>query len=416
MAKFKALVGLSFIFVGPAFGLESQLVGSGFTQPVFLTAPKGDQRLFVVEKGGIIKTLQNGSVSTYLDISDRVDAANERGLLGMAFDPNFATNGRFYVNYIDKTTLNTVVGSFVAPVPASGAADASSFLPTLTVQQPAGLSNHKAGWIGFRPGDGGNLYIATGDGGSANDPNNRAQNLNDNLGKILRVTPLAGGGYTIPTGNPYAGATPGNDEIWAVGLRNPYRNSFDRLNGDLWIADVGQNTREEINLEIVGTPAGRNYGWRALEGSGDNPGVSDAAPPDAVAPLFDYETGGPMGQTVIGGYVYHGSIEEGLQGNYFFGDFVSGKIFTLTHEDGSFLELTDRTAELGNIFGAFELTSFGEDGFGNLYAVGIDGNVYRIAVAVPEPSTYIAMLFGLGFLVFVKRRLASQRLLEISAS
>jgi glucose/arabinose dehydrogenase len=368
-------VGLALCVAVPqAHALDTVLVGSGFDQPVALTAPAGDSRLFIVEKAGRIQVMANGASSTYLDISAQVDAEGERGLLGLAFDPNFAANGRFYVNYIDK----------------------------FSITQPAGLSNHKAGWIGFRPGDGGNLYIATGDGGGGNDPNNNAQNLSSNLGKMLRITPQAGGGYTVPADNPFVGAA-GNDEIWAYGLRNPYRNSFDRASGDFWIADVGQGLREELDFEAAGTAGGRNYGWRAREGSIDNPNVSDPAPANAIDPLFDYAHGA-MGGTVIGGYVYRGEGEAGLDGTYFFGDFNSGKIFSLRETGGAVGSFMDRTAELGTPFGGFTLSAFGEDGAGNLYVMGLDGNVYRFAAAVPEPATWASLGLGLGLLGWRLRR------------
>ena len=371
----------------PAAALQSVLVGSGYSQPVFLTAPAGDSRLFIVEKAGRIRVQDGASVSTYLDLSAQVNSAGERGLLGLAFDPAFASNGRFYVNYIDATTLNTVVASYTAPSATATTADPASGRVVLTVAQPAGLSNHKAGWIGFSPADPGRLYIATGDGGSGNDPLNRAQNLNDNLGKMLRVVPLPGGGYSVPAGNPYAGATPGNDEIWAYGLRNPFRNSFDRVSGDLWIGDVGQSLREEIDFAVAGSAGGINYGWRAREGTFDNPGVSDAAPANATNPLFDYPQGA-LGRSVIGGYVYRGSAEPGLDGTYLFGDFVSGRIFSLRQQGGAAVDFTDRTAELGTPFGGNTLASFGEDGLGNVYALGLNGNIVRIATAVPEPGTW----------------------------
>ncbi len=393
-----AVLGLS----GPTHALNSVLVGSGFEQPVFLTAPAGDARLFIVEKTGRIQLLSNGVASTYLDLRGIVDTAGEGGLLGLAFDPQFASNGRFYVDYIDKTTHNTVVASYTATSAAASTADAASGKLILGVTQPAGLSNHKAGWIGFRSTDPGQLYIATGDGGGGNDPNNRAQNLGDNLGKMLRVTPLAGGGYSIPAGNPFAGATPGNDEIWAYGLRNPYRNSFDRATGDFWIADVGQDSREELDFEAAGTAGGRNYGWRAREGSIDNPAVPDPAPPGAIDPFYDYPHGA-MGGTIIGGYVYRGSGEAGLDGSYFFGDFNSGKIFSLRNAGGVVGSFTERTAELGALFGGFTLSAFGEDGLGNLYVMGLDGNVYRFANAVPEPAAWALMAAGLALLAWRRR-------------
>lgn len=195
----KSLLAATLALAATASAPAATLVASGFNQPLFLTAPVGDARLFVVEKGGRIQVLANGVKSVWLDISTQVDTAGERGLLGLAFDPGFASNGRFYVDYIDKTTLNTVVASYT--VNASGAVDLASARTVLTVAQPAGLSNHKGGWIGFNAADPGQLYIATGDGGSGNDPFNNAQNLNSNLGKLLRVTPQAGGGYTVPADN-----------------------------------------------------------------------------------------------------------------------------------------------------------------------------------------------------------------------
>ena len=372
-----------------------------FSQPLFLTKPGGDSRLFVVEEGGRIQVLQGNTVSTYLDISARVDTNGERGLLGMAFDPGFASNGRFYVDYVDKTTLSTVVASFTAPSAASSTADPATRQQIIAIAQPPGRTNHKGGWIGFRATDPGQLYIATGDGGSANDPDNNAQNLNSNLGKMLRITPSVGGGYTVPGNNPFVGKA-GNDEIWAYGLRNPFRNSFDRQNGDFWIADVGQDTREEINFQTTASLGGINYGWRAREGKGDNPGVGDAPPANATDPIFDYAHGA-MGQSIIGGYVYHGSTEPGLDDSYFFGDFVSGRIFTPRRSGSGISDLTDRTAELGTPFGANQLSSFGQDAAGNIYVLGINGTAFLIA-AVPEPGTWAMLAGGLFTLSLLLRR------------
>jgi glucose/arabinose dehydrogenase len=396
-------VGLAISAAVPsAQALSTVLVGSGFDQPVALASPAGDSRLFIVEKAGRIQVMANGATSTYLDISAQVDAEGERGLLGLAFDPDFAANGRFYVNYIDKATKNTVVAAYTAPSAAANSVDPVSAKPIISITQPAGLSNHKAGWIGFRPGDGNNLYIATGDGGAGNDPNNNAQNLSSNLGKMLRITPQADGGYTVPAGNPFVGVA-GNDEIWSYGLRNPYRNSFDRASGDFWIADVGQGLREELDFEAAGTPGGRNYGWRAREGSIDNPNVGDPAPANAVDPIYDYPHG-EMGGTVIGGYVYRGTGEAGLDGTYFFGDFNSGKIFSLRETGGAVGSFMDRTAELGTPFGGFTLSAFGEDAAGNLYVMGLNGDVYRFAAAVPEPATWASLGLGLALLGWRMRR------------
>jgi len=386
------LASLVLAIAGPASA--ATLVGSGYDQPLFLTAPMGDSRLFVVEKGGRIKVQQGGSVSTWFDISGQVDTAGERGLLGLAFDPGFASNGRFYVDYIDKATLNTVVASYT--VNGSGAVDMASGRTVITVAQPAGRDNHKAGWIGFSPADPVHLFIATGDGGSANDPDNNAQNLNSNLGKLLRITPQAGGGHTAPTDNPFTGSVPGNDEIWAYGLRNPYRNSFDRLTGNLWIADVGQGVREEVDFAAAGSLGrGANYGWRVREGTIATPGISDPTPLNLTEPLFDY--GHDVGSSIIGGYVYHGP-DASLDGKYVFGDFVSGALWT--YAGGT-------VTPLASPFGGSTLTSFGEGGDGTLYAVGIDGSIYQLSATVPEPATTALFAAGLAALGgFIHRRRA----------
>lgn len=386
----KSLLIATLALAGAAHAQAATLVASGFSQPLFLTAPVGDSRLFVVEKGGRIQVLDNGVKSLWLDISTQVDTAGERGLLGLAFDPGFASNGRFYVDYIDKTTLNTVVASYT--VNGSGTVNLASARTILTVAQPAGLSNHKGGWIGFSAADPGQLYIATGDGGSGNDPFNNAQNLNSNLGKLLRVTPQAGGGYTVPANNPFVGVA-GNDEIWAYGLRNPFRNSFDRTTGDLWIGDVGQGAREEIDFASAAAGLGRgaNYGWRVREGSIATPGIGDPTPPNLTEPIFDYDRS--QGGSIIGGYVYRGGADASLAGKYVFGDYVSGRIWTLSGGTAT---------ALASPFGGFQLTSFGEGGDGALYAVGINGSVYRLAAAVPEPAP--AALLALGLMALSLRR------------
>lgn len=389
--KSLALAGLALAAAGTVGA--ATLVGSDFDRPVFLTAPTGDSRLFVVEQTGRIKILGD-SGSAWLDLSTQVDTAGERGLLGLAFDPQFQTNGRFYVDYIDKTTKNTVVASYT--LGANGRPDVASAKTIITVAQPA-FSNHKAGWIGFNSADPGQLYIATGDGGSGNDPANNAQNLSSNLGKLLRITPNANGGYTVPTNNPFVGVA-GNDEIWAYGLRNPYRNSFDRATGDLWIADVGQDTREEINFASVASGLGRgaNYGWRLREGTVATPGVGGARPPGAVDPIYDY--GHDVGQSIIGGYVYRGGADASLQGKYVFGDFVSGGIWALNGTTATALD-----SPFSNGGG---LSSFGEGGDGALYAVGINGSVYLLAAAVPEPAPAALLAAGLMAYGLIRRRRA----------
>jgi glucose/arabinose dehydrogenase len=393
------------VLAGPAAALD--LAGSGFSAPLFLAAPAGDPRLFVVEKSGVIKVRSEGVWSTFLDISPAVNADGERGLLGLAFDPLFATNGYFYVYYSDRTTTrNSVVTRYQVSAGNPDRGDLATAQRILTIAQPANQQTHKAGWIGFRPGEPDNLYIASGDGGPGNDPSNNAQTLGSQLGKILRVDirndafpAEAMVNYAIPAGNPFAGGAAGDDAVWAYGLRNPFRNSFDRQTGDLWIADVGQGSREEINFEAAPGAGGRNYGWRVFEGTILTPLVGDPAIAGTTAPLLEYPHDGPssLGDSIIGGYVYRGGAVQGLDGTYFFGDHVSGRIFSLQLVNGAVVGLTERTGELGTPFGAFELTSFGEDGFGGLYVMGLNGEVYLIAAGVPEPSTYA--LFALGLLV-----------------
>jgi hypothetical protein len=385
--------------------LKTQIVASGFDRPLFATAPNGDPRLFVVEQGGLVKVLQNGTVlpTPFLNLSASVDTTGERGLLGMTFDPGFETNRRFYVNYIDKATLNTVVATYQASGTQPNIADTATAQTVLTVAQPE-FNNHKAGWIGFRPGEASNLYIATGDGGSANDPQNRAQNLNDNLGKILRVDVSADRfpadttqyGYGIPTGN----IATGNPEIYAYGLRNPYRDSFDRETGTLYIADVGQNQREEINIGA----AGANYGWRKFEGTPLN-FPDDPALPNHTPPIFEYNNEGSAG--VIGGYVYRGEAIAELAGTYFLADLATDKVTSFRFTEGAGVtEITDRTAELISPTGITgSITSFGEDGFGNLYLVSFDGGKVGMIAAIPEPESWAMMLAGMALVsVWARRR------------
>jgi glucose/arabinose dehydrogenase len=397
-----ALPSLAFAqgFPNPSLYRIERIV-TGLSTPLFVTAPTGDSRLFIMERGGRIKVRENGVVSptNVIDISANVATSGERGLLGMAFAPDFATSRRFYTYYIDNTTFNTRIDRFELPVGSNVAINRTNVY-TVT-QHPR--DNHKGGWIGFRPGEANNLYIAMGDSGGGNDPDNAAQNLNSPLGKILRID-VSGTGVAVPaSGNPFSATSSpaGRTDIYAYGVRNPYRSSFDRQTGHFYIGDVGQDTREEVNVD-EGTfdGLGKNYGWRPLEGNGDNPGVGDAAPANATPPAFSYRHGidspsesGFRG-SVTGGFVYRGTDIPTLNGQYVFGDYVTGRIGMFRYDPATNLATNyfDLTGMLNPGFaniGRFDLASFGEDGRGELYLVDIDGDIYQLRArsVIPEPTS-----------------------------
>ncbi|MBA2448163.1 MAG: PQQ-dependent sugar dehydrogenase [Chloroflexi bacterium] len=366
--------------------LQLQPVASGISEPVFVThAPDGSGRLFVVERGGRIKIVQQGQVQgTFLDVSAAITTSNgEQGLLGLAFHPNYARagqagHGRFVIGYTSAGPLatsctDTTVGrsaNSVAryQVSATNPSQADPATARVLVSIPDPFGNHNGGMVGFGPD--GHLYVSTGDGGSAGDPCNNAQNLESLLGKILRLNVDGNGGYTIPSDNPFVGK-PGRDEIWAYGLRNPWRFSFDRETGDLFIGDVGQGSREEINHQPRGQ-GGANYGWKPVEGSICY--VSGCNPALYSPPISDYDHS--LGCSVTGGYLYRGSLAPSLRGQYVFGDYCSGRIWSL-QKVGS---IWSRTLLLDTAYG---ITSFGEDEAGELYMTASNGTVYRFA----EPST-----------------------------
>lgn len=385
----------------PRAGLQLHLavVATGLEQPIFLTAPAASAQLYVIERTGRIRVIENGVLraAPFLDVRDRVDWIGERGLLGLAFPPDYAASGRVYIAYTDKTNFETVIARLHADS-ESGVAEVKSMEEILRVPQVATRIDHKAGWIGFRPGDGANLYVAVGDGGDHNDPDNASQNLRDRRGKLLRVDVSGEGpGFRVPASNPFVNQPGALPEIWAYGLRNPYRCSFDRQTGDLYLGDVGQDAREEIDCEIAGMPGGRNYGWRVFEGRHLNPALPPAsgaltqtgtpAPrtENFVAPLLDYahrELPFLRG-CVIGGYVYRGTAVPHLRGRYVFGDFTNARIFSfLPAADGSEpTELTDWTVQLnrlGESVAYSGLVSFGEDAAGELYVVDFAGTVLKV--------------------------------------
>jgi glucose/arabinose dehydrogenase len=342
-----------------AFQLE--LVVSGLDSPLYVAQPRdGTGRLFVVEQPGRIKVLEpGGGLAVFLDISDRVLAGGEQGLLGLAFHPRFSSNGRFFVNYTRQPDGATVIAQFRSS--RSAAADPASEAQLLVVPQP--FANHNGGMVEFGPD--GLLYIGLGDGGSGNDPGNRAQNPDELLGKLLRIdVDRSGGGrpYAAPASNPFAGGQ-GRDEIFALGFRNPFRFSFDRATGDLWAGDVGQNAVEEIDVVTVGG----NYGWRVFEGSRcTNLGPAPCSAPGFIPPVTEYRRSGGR-CAVTGGYVYRGRAGALPPGAYVFGDFCSGEIFLF--ENGGQRVLLDTP---------LALASFGEDEAGELYVVGLGGTVHRL--------------------------------------
>ncbi|HWP42446.1 MAG TPA: PQQ-dependent sugar dehydrogenase, partial [Blastocatellia bacterium] len=346
---------------------------SGLTSPVFIThAGDGSNRLFIVEQGGLIKVLQPGSATAtvFLDISARLSTGGERGLLGLAFHPSYRNNGRFFVYYTRSGDGALQIAEYRVSATDPNMAETNEIV-ILTIPHPT-FDNHNGGTILFGPD--GYLYAGPGDGGAGNDPNNNAQNIDSLLGKILRIDidhPNGATPYSSPSTNPFFGATPGRDEIFATGMRNPYRFSFDRETGDLYVGDVGQNQWEEIDIITLGG----NYGWRVFEGmhcTGNDPSLCSPTSPCNIngytCPIVEYQSGNPSPRcSVTGGYVYRGHISTLPTGDYIYGDFCTGEIFIL--QNGVQQLLLDTS---------LNISSFGEDEAGELYVVGIGGTVHRI--------------------------------------
>lgn len=368
MKKITLLFCLAYIG-GFAQTIAVQQFATGFSSPVEITHA-GDSRLFVVQQGGSIKILNpDGTVSdqNFLTLpANTISTGSERGLLGLAFHPDYAENGYFFINYTRFGDGATVVARYkVSDDP--NIADVNSGVPVITIIQP--FSNHNGGTLKFGPD--GYLYIGMGDGGSGGDPGNRAQNIDENLGKMLRLDVNVDNGgpmYTIPATNPYAGAIPGNDEIWAIGLRNPWKFSFDRQTGDLWIADVGQGAIEEIN-KVASDAAGLNYGWKCYEGS--QVFSTCNAPVDYTFPVGEYTHSGTGGCSITGGYVYRGNTYPNFAGKYFFADYCVNKVGMYT--EGVGITFSSSLTGVGGI------TSLGEDVNGELYlASSSNGRIYKI--------------------------------------
>jgi glucose/arabinose dehydrogenase len=355
-------------------GVAVQEVASGLSFPLYLTAPPGDlARLFVVEKTGAIRIVKDGALlpDPFLDLSTQVSSGSEQGLLGMAFDPDYATTGRFVVHYTDLGG-NTAVFRFTVSADPDRA-DPASGQVILTAAQP--FENHNGGQVTFGPD--GMLYLGLGDGGSGGDPGNRGQDLTDLLGSILRVDIRTADPYSVPPDNPFIAQPGARPEIWSYGLRNPWRFSFDRANGDLYIADVGQSQFEEIDVSPAagGGGTGVNYGWSIMEGlhcfhdaGCDQTGLS--------LPVLEYDHSD--GCSVTGGYVYRGSAIPAIQGHYFYADLCRGWVRSFRYAGGVATEQTDWPA----LASTGTIVSFGEDAAGELYILEAGGRVLKV---VPQP-------------------------------
>jgi glucose/arabinose dehydrogenase len=353
-----------------------QTVTTNLSFPVFMTgAPADNVRLFIVEKGGLIRIFNrnSSSLTTFLDLRVLISTGGERGLLGMALDPDYSTNGQFYVFYTN-TTGDIVIARYLRNAANPNIADFSSGTTLLTVLHP-NFSNHNGGMLAFGPE--GCLYAGVGDGGGSGDPNDNGQSVNSRLGKLLRINPATGQFCITFPSNPFLGGLA--PEVWSLGLRNPWRFSFDRVTHDLYIGDVGEGAREEINVSpaLNGLNAGRalNYGWRLMEGFlCFNPSFDcNTGSPPLTLPVLDYpHDNGTC--AVTGGYVYRGSAMPALQGTYFYGDFCAGFVRSFRYQNGQPTEQTEWP--LLSPPGA-SVTSFGEDEAGELYVMTQGGGLFK---------------------------------------
>lgn len=348
-------------------GFTWQRIADGFTNPLDLQhAGDGSGRIFVVEQPGRIRIIQGGQTlaQPFLDIRERVgDEGFEQGLLGLAFHPRYSENGYFYVNYTDNSG-NTVIARFSVSVNDPNRADPFSELQVLGVQQP--YRNHNGGALAFGPD--GYLYIGLGDGGSGGDPLGAGQSLTTLLGKLLRIDVDKGERYAIPADNPFAGSAEASPEIWASGLRNPWRFSFDPATGDLYIADVGQNQYEEVNFVAAGTPGGLNFGWNFYEASQ----LFEGTPGNRaqyVFPVVEYAHG--PGCSVTGGVVYRGADLPEFGGVYIYGDYCSGQVWGL-------LRVGDAWQNQQLFRPEVRITGFGADERGEIYLIDQGGGIYQL--------------------------------------
>jgi glucose/arabinose dehydrogenase len=408
--RFRTLISATILFAGtgtclaqPMEDIFTTRVMTGLNQPLHLLSAPGDaSRLFVVERDGVVKIYNTatGTVSAtpFIDIRDRVHAGQDGGLVGMAFDPDYANNGFVYLQYTFNTNppADNQLSRF--SLLNSNQLNPNSEQKLLFLEQPH--TAHNGDWIGFGPDD--MLYFSTGDGGDQHDPQNSGQNKNSLLGKVLRIDVASGiddfpgdpaANYHIPPDNPFVGVD-GRDEVFAQGFRNPWKASFDRLTGDLYIGDVGQDSFEEINFISASSNGGENFGWRLREGFGPTPTGGVGGPlPGAVNPVYAYPHGnGPLqGNSVTGGYVYRGPIQS-LQGKYFFADFTSNNIWSLEVNPSTGLMVPGSLIHWRNQLvpdqGSLNaIASFGEDALGNLYIVSLSGSIFRIDAEPVQPPT-----------------------------
>ena len=357
-----------------AFALALREVASGLQAPVFLTAPASDTRRFIVERAGRIRVLAaDGSLRTaaFLDLTGLISTDGEGGLLSMAFHPSYAQNGKFYLYYTDKFG-NIAIDEAKVAAGTPDLADANSLKRLITIPHP-NYSNHFGGLLAFGPD--GYLYAGTGDGGGAGDPNGNAQNLDSLLGKLLRLnvdTPVAPL-YLVPPDNPFAGQGGKRGEIWAYGLRNPWRYAFDAATASLYIADVGQDQKEEVDV-VAATLKPANYGWNIMEGKSCY-NAATCAQQGLTLPVFEYEHGsnGANGCSITGGFVYRGAALPELAGRYLYSDYCKGFLKSLLVTNGTVSEAKDwAVGDIGNV------PSFGQDAAGEIYMLSGAGKVYQI--------------------------------------
>lgn len=391
MGRMKWMCAL--IFGALAFGQEPRLVeiAAGFARPVDIQQPDdGTNRLFIVEQAGTVRVMRDGAVVNIpvLDIRDRVTVlgggGDERGLLGLAFPPGFQNKQYFYLNYTNRSGATTI-SRFRMSGAGADTAEASSEQVLLTIAQP--FSNHNGGQLQFGPD--GYLYVGMGDGGSANDPQGNAQNPQSLLGKMLRLDVESDlSAYRIPATNPFVNDLPHRREIWATGVRNPWRFSFDKATGDMWIADVGQNRAEEVNVQPAASQGGESYGWNVMEGLQC---LRAGCTPTGVRPIHEYtRENGDV--SITGGYVYRGSMSPSLRGLYIYGDYASGRIWTLGQENGLWVNrLLMRPA-------SFLISTFGQDRAGEVYVANLrTGSISRIEVTGPPRLTSSSVVNGASY-------------------